>query len=149
MAPQPVDPTQDPVNIYVKATTVIGLIVSFRIDGTKISLEHAQPARIPKPRAGRAGKAATATITAFAGTQPVARSIVADPIYNIVEGVGVVRMDKRQLIATVETPSAIDAIEVRLSVNGASAKFDVTGAYAEICRALPDDPVCRRGASRN
>jgi hypothetical protein len=140
--PVPVDPAADPVNRWVAAKTVSGLIVALRIEGPQITLERAQPARIPKPRRRSAVTGDTVTVTALSGAETVAAVTVADPTTVVVEGAGLTRLDRRTIHAAVPTPRAIDAIEVRVSATGATARFDVRSAYEEICRLLPRDPVC-------
>jgi hypothetical protein len=140
--PAPLDPAADPVNRLVREQTVSGLIVALRIDGSQVTLERAQPARIPKPRRKAPAAGDTVTITALSGGSPVAAVTVPDGTVIVVEGSGLVRPDRRTVHAAVPTPRAIDAIEVRVSVTGATARFDVRPAYEEICRLLPRDPVC-------
>jgi hypothetical protein len=140
--PRPVDPAEDVVNRLVTATTVPGLVVSLRIEGNAVTLERAQPARIPKPRERRSTEGDTVTITGLAGAERVASVTVADPVQVAVEESGTFRDERRSVDAALPTPRAIDAIEVRVSTTGATARIDVRPAYAEICRALPNDPVC-------
>lgn len=139
--PRPMAASEDPVNRMVAAATVPGLIVSLKIDGNTIALERAQPARIPKPR-DRAATGDTVTVTGISGARAVASVTAADPLMVAVEEGGVVRAEQRTIDVALPTPSAIDTIEVRLSATGATARLDVRAAYAEICRALPRDPVC-------
>lgn len=145
-APAPLDPAADPVNRLVAANTVSGLIVALRIDGVQVALVRAQPARIPKPR--RKGPLAgdTVTVIALSGGAPVATVTVRDPTVIVTERTGLTRPDRRTIHAALPTPRAIDAIEVRVSTTGATARFDVREAYDEICRLLPRDPVCATSA---
>jgi hypothetical protein len=140
--PAPLDPAADPVNRWVAAKTVSGLIVALRIEGPQITLERAQPARIPKPRRRAPVTGDTITVTALSGAETVAAVTVPDPTTVVVEGAGLTRLDRRTVHAAVPTPRAIDAIEVGVGATGATARFDVRPAYEEICRLLPRDPVC-------
>jgi hypothetical protein len=139
--PKPLDPAADPVNRLVAARTVSGLVVRLRIDGAQVSLEHARPARIPRPRSRRpAGD--TITITGVSGAGVVSTVTVPDRSLLVEEGKGLVRPERRVIYAALPTPRAIDAIEVRLGVTGAAARFDVRPAYEEACREFPRDPAC-------
>jgi hypothetical protein len=139
--PKPLDPAADPVNRLVAARTVSGLVVRLRIDGAQVSLEHARPARIPRPRVRRPA-ADTITIAGVSGTGIVSTVTVPDRALLVEEGGGLKRPERRVIYAALPTPRAIDAIEVRLGVTGAAARFDVREAYEEICRSLPREPAC-------
>jgi hypothetical protein len=140
--PAPLDPAADPVNRLVAAQTVSGLIVALRIDGAKVTLERAQPARIPKPRRKGPVEGDSVTVTALSGESRVAAVTVPDQTVIVMERTGMSRPDRRTLHVALPTPRAIDAIEVRVSASRATARFDVRSAYDEICRLLPRDPVC-------
>jgi hypothetical protein len=140
--PRPVDPAADPVNRLVAAQTVSGLMVAIRIDGTKVTLERARPARIWRPRGKGPVPGDTVTVAALSGGTRIAEVTVPDRNVLVVEHAGLKRLDLRTVYAAVPTPRAIDAIEVRVRVGGVTERFDVRSAYDEICRLLPRDPVC-------
>jgi hypothetical protein len=141
--PRRLDAAQDPVNRYVQDRTVSGLIVSLEIDGSRISLTGAQPARIPKARRRRLPKGDSVTVVALSKGVQAAESIVSDRLLAIEENAGMIKRDKRQILVAVETPRPIDSIQVRVSATGAVQEFDVRGFFREICRVLPRDPACQ------
>src|SRR6266571_4455717 len=53
LEPRPVSPADDPVNQWVIASTVDGLVVAVTIDGGSVALDSATPARIPRVAATR------------------------------------------------------------------------------------------------
>lgn len=140
--PVPIDPAADPVNRLVAAKTVSGLIVALRIEGSGIELDRTQPARIPRSRRKATATGDTVTVTGLNGGTPVAAVTVPDPTVIVMEGRGLARPERRTIHVALPTPRAIDAIEVRVSASGATARFDVRPAYEEICRFLPRDPMC-------
>lgn len=140
--PRPVAESEDPVNRYVRRHTVDGLVVRLAIDGASIALLGAQPARVPRRNADPDLRGDTVTITAFTRDRAVGTTRVADRTMAALERVGVVRQARRTIAVALPTPGMVDSIEVRVSASGASQRFDVNPAYAEICRALPRAPVC-------
>lgn len=140
--PRPIADAEDPVNRLVEQTTVDGLLVELRIDGAAVALESAQPARIPRRNDRRNLAGDTVTITAMAGAVPAGSVTVPDQMVNVEEGVGIVRQERRSIVAAVPTQGAVDSIEVRVSASGTTRRFDVTSAYAALCRAFREAPFC-------
>ena len=141
--PRPIADADDPVNRLVEQTTVEGLLVELRIDGATVALESAQPARIPRRNERRDLAGDTVTVTALAGGAPAGSVTVPDELLNAEEGGGLVRQERRSIVAAVPTQGAVDSIEVRVSASGTTRRFDVTSAYAALCRAFREAPFCR------
>ncbi len=106
--PRPIADADDPVNRLVEQTTVDGLLVELRIDGAAVSLESAQPARIPRRNERRDLAGDTITVTALAGGVPAGSATVPDELVNVQEGVGLVRQERRSIIAAVPTQGAVE-----------------------------------------
>ena len=147
--PRPVARADDPVNRYILRNTADGLVVTVRIDGAELSLERALPARVPRARRPRRLAGDRITVTAFAGDRALGSVTVPDRTVSALEHGGLIRQERRTLSIAVPAPGRVDAVEVRVSANGASRRFDVREAYAPLCRAAPTSPLCRgRGGYR-
>lgn len=142
-APRPIAPADDPVNRYVLRNTAEGLVVTVGIDGAELTLVDAQPARVPRPRRPRTVQGDRITVTAFAGDSAVGSVTVPDRTVSALEHGGLIRHERRSISIAVPAPGLVDAVEVRVSANGASRRFDVRAAYGPICRAVPTAPICR------
>ena len=142
-APRPIARADDPVNRYILRNTADGLVVTIAVDGAELTLERALPARVPRARRPRTVRGDRITVTAFAGNSVLGSVTVPDRTVSALEHGGLIRHERRSLSIAVPAPGAVDAVEVRVSANGASRRFDVRAAYAPICRAVPAAPVCR------
>jgi hypothetical protein len=140
--PRPVAPADDPVNKWVNASTVEALVIALTIDGTSITLDSATPARVPRAAAMRAEPVSgdRVTVSGFAGGAKVSESVVPDQVLNAQEDVGLVRVNKRQVIVSLAAPRALDTIEVTAPATGATARLDVRAAYAPYCKGERPDP---------
>lgn len=140
--PHPVAQNDDPVNIWVNASTVDGLVIAVTIDGASIRLDSATPARVPRAAASRGADRAGDQVTAvgFAGGAKVSEISVPDQVLNAEEGVGLVRVTKRQIVLSLPAPRAIDTVEITAPATAATGRFDVSGAYAIYCKGDRPDP---------
>lgn len=130
------------INDYVRNTTVDGLMIALKVSRTSIELETAVPARIARlvPLPNDAGDRVVATT--FWHGRVVSSATVQDPVVLIVEHEGQVRRVAREILFGIPTPEPIDTIEIRLSTNGTTARFEVRQAYDQLCREMPRQPVC-------
>jgi hypothetical protein len=148
--PRPLAPADDPVNKYVQKSTVDGLVVVVTIDGTVVTLDSATPARIPRaarPRTNQSPVPDTVTATGFSGGAKISVVQVPDQVVNTQEGVGIVRVTKRQLSFSLVAPRALDTVEILAPATGAKAQLDVRPAYANLCRGdKPNPQYCPPGA---
>jgi len=144
IAPRPVDPADDPVNAKVAEATVDGLIVTLTIDGASVSLDGAWPARIPKSaaRANLNMDGDAVRVSAFAGADAISEAIVQDPVLYALEGGGLVRQTRRQVVVAVPTDRAVDRIEVEAGATLARTSIDVRSAYDDHCKADPRGKWC-------
>lgn len=145
--PRPLAAADDPVNQWVEAGTVDGLMLTVNVDGPTITLASAQPARIVRPRKASDVSGDRVTVRGLSSGAEISTLTVADPLVRVVEREGIVRAEQRTLHLALPTPSAVDEIEVHVSVSGAKARFDVRPYYAEICRVLAEHPLCRQRAA--
>ncbi|MGA7179735.1 MAG: hypothetical protein WBX11_09145 [Thiobacillaceae bacterium] len=140
--PRPVAPADDPVNKWVSASSVDALVIVLTIDGALITLDSATPARVPRASTVRAEPVPgdRVTVTGFAEGAKVSDSAVPDQVLNAQEGVGLVRVSKRQVMLSLAAPRALDTIEISAPATGATARFDVRAAYAPYCKGEKPDP---------
>lgn len=141
--PRPIAEAEDPVNRLVAAQTVPGLALSVTIDGARVTLDSATPAMLPRQAVRRdrplpAGDGIR--VTGLADGREVAATVVPDPSLNAQEGVGVVRLSRRQAQVLLASDRPIDTITVEAA--GARATLDVRAAYAPWCRERRDDKIC-------
>jgi hypothetical protein len=146
LPPKPISEADDPVNQRVAADTVDGLVVVVTIDGTKVTLDSASPARVPKrmTRAERVTGGDTVKATAFAGGKVISTTLVPDNVVNASEGEGLVRNVRRQISLALKTDSPVDTVTIEAPATGAMASLDVRFAYAQICKADPKSKWCPR-----
>lgn len=130
---RPVDAASDPVNETVLAGTTEGIVLTLTISGRSVALDGALAARIPK-LARRDSEGEVVRAKAFAGGDLIGEAVVADPIVNILEGEGLVRVEKRQVTIAIIANRPVDRVEVEAAATGARASFDVAGAYGWICQ---------------
>jgi len=144
--PRPVADDADPLNRYVEAETVDGLVLSVTIDGDAVRLDAAMPARVPKKfaRRDRDPGPDSVTATAMANGQIVSRTVVPDTVLNASEGEGLVRTPVRQIALVLATELPVDTVTIEAPATGARASLDVRGAYAEICKADRNSRWCPR-----
>lgn len=148
--PRPVAATDDPVNRWVQASVVDGLVVVVTIDGASVQLDRATPARIPRAGATRhavAGDAVSAV--GYAGGQRIAEVSVPDQVLNAEEGTGLVRTTRRQIVLPLAAALALDTVEVSAPATNATARLDVRAAYATYCKAKQPDPRLCPPAARS
>lgn len=117
------------VNEHVRNSTVDGLVVALKINGKEITLESAVPARIPRIEPLPKEIRNRITVAASMQGRNVSTIAVQDPVIVVVEHEGEVKNETRQMQFGIPTPAAIDAIEVKLSTSGATARFGVHRAY--------------------
>lgn len=144
--PRPVGDDADPLNRYVAAETVDGLVLTVTIDGDAVRLDSAVPARVPRKlaRAERKPGPDAVTATAMANGRVVSRTVVPDTVLNASEGEGLVRTPLRQIALVLATERPVDTVTIEAPATGARASLDVRGAYAEICKADPNSRWCPR-----
>lgn len=155
VAPAPVDEAADPLNRFVAATTVEGIVLNLTIDGATIELNSAVPALIRRPRSSReaqAGLADRVTATGFAGGARVSSTTVADPVLNAQDdftadgtgrGGGLVRITRRQVQIGLATPRRLDFVEISAPSTAATARLDLRPAYERWCAlARGQGPLC-------
>lgn len=155
--PRPVAEADDPVNRFVAANTVDGLVLALTIDGDRVTLDRATPARVKKPRMRKeartgAGDSAPITATGFAGGREVSHATVSDQVINVQEdfehrgGGGLVRLTRRAVQIALAAPVPLDRVEISAPATNARATLDVRPAYAELCRVTQGDKrVCPTG----
>ncbi|HEX8275180.1 MAG TPA: hypothetical protein VF615_21275 [Longimicrobiaceae bacterium] len=135
LEPRPVAASRDPVNQRARSM-VDGLVLALTIDSTSIHLDRVTLARIPRPARQRGGAAGGDRVTAagFAGGVRVSEATAPDAVLNTQEGVGLVRLTRRQVVLSLPAPRALDMVEVSAPATGAAARLDVSAAYAPYCR---------------
>jgi hypothetical protein len=139
---RPVAADSDPVNRQAEAT-VDGLVLTLTIDSTSIRLDTVTLARIPSAGSRHAGAGDRVTAVGFAAGSRVSEASAPDAVQNVQEGVGLVRLTRRQVVLSLPAPRALDAVEVSAPATGATARLDVRGAYAQYCRVYnPDNKYC-------
>jgi hypothetical protein len=140
---RPLAPANDPVNQQVAATTEPGLVIVLTIDGNSIHLERATPARVPKRSRDTTTAGDRVTAVGYAAGAKVASTTMPDAVVNVQEGVGMVRVTRRQVIIPMSAPRALDTVVITAPATGATARIDVRAAYAEYCRGgNKDRTVC-------
>lgn len=140
---RPLAPANDPVNQQVAATTEPGLVIVLTIEGDSIHLERATPARVPKAKRDSAAAGDRVTAVGYAAGARISTTTVPDAVLNVQEGVGMVRVTKRQVIMPLPAPRALDTVVITAPATGATARIDVRAAYAEYCRGgNKDRTVC-------
>jgi hypothetical protein len=148
LARRPVTASEDPVNRQVAASTVDGLVLAVTINGTSVHVDQMTPARIPTPRR-EAGGGDRVTAVGFAAGSRVSETSVPDGVLNVQEGGGLVRLTKRQVVLSLPAPHPLDTVEISAPATQATARVDVTRAYAAYCKAARGDPkVCPKQTSK-
>lgn len=145
LEPRPVVADSDPVNLLQRQSTIDGLVLTLTIDSTSIHLESVVLTKIPSTASQRGTGAGGDRVTAvgFAAGVRVAEASAADAVLNVQEGVGVVRLAKRQVVVALPAPRALDTVEVSAPATGATARLDVRAAYAPYCKEYrPDNKYC-------
>ena len=83
------------------------------------------------------------TAVGFAGGSRVSDASATDAVQNAQEGVGLVRLTRRQVVLSLPAPRALDAVEVSAPATRATARLEVRGAYAPYCKVYnPDNKYC-------
>lgn len=142
LEPRPVAADSDPVNHQGEAA-VDGLVLTVTIDNASITLDTAVLARVPPGSGTRGAGGDRVTVVGFAAGARVSEASAPDGVLNIQEGVGLVRMTKRQVVLSLPAPRALDAVEVNAPATGATARLDVRAAYAPYCKEYrPDNKYC-------
>lgn len=146
LPPRPLADEEDPVNTFVAADVVDGLVVSITIDGATVTLDSATLARVPRRLTGsdRDIGGDSVKVTGFAAGQVVSVTVVPDNVVNALEGGGLVRIVQRQIAVALATDRPLDTVQVEAPATGASASVDVRAAYAGICKADPQSKWCSR-----
>jgi hypothetical protein len=149
LEPRPVADDDDPVNKEA-ASSVDGLVLTVTIDSASIRLDDAILAKIPEDAAQRGAGAAGDRVTAvaFAGGNRVSEGSAADGVLNVQEGVGVVRLARRQVVISLPAPRPVEEVEVSAPATGAKARLDVRSAYDPYCKDRRDDKNCPRPRPR-
>jgi hypothetical protein len=140
LEPRPVLISDDPVNT-LSETAVDGLVLILTIDGSAIHLESATLTRVP-PTAARRGTGNgedRVTAVGYAAGVRVSEASAPDQVLNVQEGVGIVRLTKRQVQLALPAPRALDTVQVEAPATGASARVDVRSAYAPYCKEYRAD----------
>ena len=147
VAPRPIPADSDPVTQRVSADTADGLVIVVTIDGAKVSLDSAVPARIPRrrARADRNVEGDSVKATAFSGGQAISSTVVPDNVINVQEGrAGVVRTEKRQITIGLLADRPVDTVAIEAAATGASGSLDVRPVYARLCELDRNSKWCRR-----
>jgi hypothetical protein len=148
--PRPIPEAEDPVNRFVAANTIEGLVLSVTIDGTAVTLDQATPARIRKTQRmqpDREGDLAPVTAVGYAGGARISEARAPDSVLRALDdwnGRGrLVRVTRRQVLIALPAPRALDTVEIIAPATGARARLDVRAAYARWCRQdVRDNPMC-------
>lgn len=145
LEPRPVAAAEDPVNQQA-ASAVDGLVLTVTIDSTAIRLDDATLAKIPEGAAKQGASDSTGRVTAvgFAAGNRVSEGSAPDGVLNVQEGVGVVRLAKRQVVISLPAPRPLEEVEVSAPATGATARLDVRSAYDLYCKGRRDDKNCPR-----
>ena len=125
-------------------------MIALTIDGTSIQLDSVTLARIPRAASQRGAGAGGDRVTAvgFAASTRVSESSAPDAVLNVQEGVGLVRLTKRQVVLSLPAPRALDTVEVSAPATGATSRIDVRAAYAPYCKEYrSDNKFCPSPAS--
>jgi hypothetical protein len=141
--PRPVDPRQDLVNVQYLRDSGPALLVAVRINDRQLSVVNAVLAQAPK-KASRERGGDVVTFTALSGNQPVGSVTVADQILNVQENKGIVLTPDRTIHAAIPIARRADAIEVRVSATGTTARLPISDEVYRVCEAIPNDPLCAR-----
>lgn len=147
---QPIAENEDPVNQKVAAETVDGVVLSVTIDGTSVTLNAANLARVPRRMAvaDRATGGDTVKATALANGQVIATTVVPDNVLNASEGEGLVRTARREITLVLAADRPIDTVMVEAPATAASASLDLRSAYSNICEADPNSIWCPQRARK-
>ncbi|MEO5580734.1 MAG: hypothetical protein ABIR58_08745 [Gemmatimonadaceae bacterium] len=140
LEPRPMSAADDPVNRQA-ASNIDALVLTVTIDSTSIRLDRVTLARIPRGAAQRFSGAGGDRVTAigFAAGARVSDASAPDAVLNAQEGVGLMRLTKRQVVLSLPAPRALDTVEVSATATGATARLDVRSAYALYCREYRRD----------
>ncbi len=144
LEPRPIAPADDIVN-QMQQTQVDGLVITLTIDSATVRLDTVVLASIPRPRAARDTVGDRVTVVGFAGGTRVSDVNVPDMVINAQEGVGIVRVNRRQITVLLPAPRALDTIEVTAPATNATGRLDVRAAYARFCPQFnADNRYCPR-----
>jgi len=147
---RPVTESEDTLNTLSKEATTDGLAVVITIDGTNVTLDSVAFARVPRAlaRANRKVEGDSVLATAFSGGKRVASTVVPDQTVNASEDGGIVRLTRRQVALVLAADVPIERVEIEASATNARGSLDVRSAYAEICKADPQNKWCPGPAAR-
>ena len=144
LEPRPVAPGEDVVN-QMQQNQVDGLVITLTIDSATVRLDTVVLASIPRPRARQDTTGERVRVVGLAGGTRVSEASVPDVVTNTQEGVGIVRVNRRQVTVMLPAPRALDTIEVSAPATNATGRLDVRAAYAMYCPQFnPDNRYCPR-----
>jgi hypothetical protein len=139
LEPRPIAVADDSVNKLAESQ-IDGLVLAVTIDGASIQLDNVTLAKFPRSASQRGtGAGDRVTVVGFASGARVSEGSAPDTVLNVQEGVGVVRLTKRQVVLSLPAPRAVDTVEVSAPATGATARIDVRSAYAPYCKEYRSD----------
>lgn len=135
--PRPVDAGVD--NADVLAQTSPGLIVTLHVEGNTIRSYETQIAAVS---ATTQAEGDSISITALSNGNRVATMSVADQLVNVQEEVGIVEVESRTLIGTMQLPMRVDTLIVESPVLEAAQELDVREVFDAFCEQYREQSIC-------
>ena len=138
--PRPVDAATDNAEIVGQLTP--GLLVSLAVDGSTVSLVDARVIMVPREERRR-GEGQLVTVEGWSGSARVAAIAVPDQQLQVLEGGGLVELDRRAVDMALPLGRPIDALLVRLPGDGVAVRIDIRSTFADHCAKQPRSPLCQ------
>ena len=135
--PRPVDARTD--NAQVLAQASLGLIVTLHIEGDIIRSYDTQIAAVT---ATSQAKGDSISITALRNGDRIATMSVADQQVNAQEEVGLVKVESRTLIGTIQLPQRVDTLLVESPMLKDAKELDVRKVFDVFCEQYRNQSIC-------
>ncbi len=135
--PRPVDPRAD--NAEVIAQTLPGLIVTLNIEGGTVRSYETQIAAVS---ATTQAEGDSISVTALSNGNRIATMSVADQRVNAQEEVGIVELESRTLIGTMQLPTRVDTLIVESPGLEAAQEIDVRDVFDAFCEQYREQSIC-------
>ncbi len=137
--PRPVDVAADNKELLDQLTP--GLLVSLAVDGSTVSLVEARVAMVPKEEQRRR-EGQLVIVEGWSGSVRIAAVAAPDQRLQVLEGSGLVELDRRTLDLALPLTRPIDALLVRLPAADAAVRMDLGSTFADHCAKQPRSPLC-------
>jgi hypothetical protein len=139
--PRLVDARAD--NAAVMADQVAGLVVTLKIDDSRVELADSRVMMIPKGTARRQ-EGELITLAGLSGGRTVTQIQVPDQRLNVEENKGIVILGQRTVQAALPLPAPIDELQVLLPGAEQPVRISVGKEIAAFCREHPKHDLCRQ-----